>query len=780
MYRMLFNPIGRRRTHSCALRFALAAIVLGLMVGASRAAVTPLFDVLPTDNIFTELIDEGLPLGGNFPDATEPVDAQTHWERNQDIIVGQKSFGRLDIDGNSILNFADLIIGDEGQLAGQTRQGTGYVLITGIGAKYNNDPSILPPGVPANFASTSGTARPDDEGFNLYVGRAGFGELQILGGGHAEIQNLTVIGDMEDSEGTVVVDGFASFLQTGGFEQSGGPIGQTQQMTIGHFGTGRMTISNGGTVLSQVAQGGAAGNDIDATAAVIGGDLFSDDPPEAGGEGFVTVTGPTSRWILLGTLQVGGFQDTGTGAFDVPSGEDAEYDSTVGVGVLNVYDGAQVSILPAIEADPEEDELRLLIGRQGTVNLNGGYVSVGSPGQIDGRQDNIALINDGTIVGGGRIATGVFRNRFFGEIVVNAGQKLLVHATSEFIDPVQDVPPLVNWGLIEVIGTPEARAEIEFERALSTTEGGPVQPFINAALETQPAVGRGVGQITVANATLRFRSGLSNQGKLAFTAGDNLIVGPVVNNAAIPADMIPAGEIAVAGNETTVVFEDAFVNNGIFEIFPNASLVLFVNNFTQTASGTSLFTLGGRPNSGEEVGFASVLGDILLDGGLSVELFAGSSGPFNPMAGDQYQIMGTAGMVMGQFNQQLLPALPPGLFWTIDYTAGVTLQIVDGTMIMGADFNGDGVVDALDFAIWFANVGITMGASPAQGDADGDGDVDGDDFLIWQQQLPPGAGSGAIVADGHSLPGTVPEPTALALLVSGGMMGLALRRRRAA
>jgi T5SS/PEP-CTERM-associated repeat protein len=741
--------------------------------------VTPLFDVLPTDDIFTELIDEGLPLGGNFPDATEPVDAQTHWERNTDIIVGQKSFGRLDIDGNSILNFADLIIGDEGDLGGQTRQGTGFVLITGIGAKYNNDPNILPPGVPANFGSTAATARPDDEGFNLYVGRAGFGTLEILGGGHAEIQNLTVIGDMENSEGELLVDGFASFLQTGGFEESGGPIGQTQQMTIGRLGSGKMTISAGGTVLSQVAQAGAASNDIDATAAVIGGELFSDDIPEAGGVGIVTVTGPTSRWILLGTLQVGGFHDTGSGAFEVPSGEDAQYDDTIGVGTLNVYDGALVTIRPAIDADPEEDELRLLIGRKGTVNLNGGYINIGSPGQVDGRQDNIALVNDGVIIGGGRIDTGLFRNRFFGEIRVNAGQKLLVHATSEFINPMQDLAPMINWGLIEVIGTPEARAEIEFERALTTTEGGPVQPFLNAALDTQPLIGRGVGQITVANATLRFRSGLSNQGKLSFTAGDNLIVGPVVNNAAIPADMIPAGEIAVAGNNTTVTFEDEFVNNGLFDVFPNASLVLFVNNFTQGAFGTSLFTLGGRP-SGEEVGFASVLGDIILDGGLTVDLFAGSSGAFNPMADDQYQIMATLGLVSGKFNQLDLPLLPPGLFWTIDYAGGVTLMVVDGTMIIGADFNGDGIIDNADFAIWFANVGITMGASPAQGDADGDGDVDGDDFLIWQHSVPPGAGSGAIVASGQNLPGTVPEPTALVLLVSGGMIGLALRRRRAA
>jgi hypothetical protein len=94
---------------------------------------------------------------------------------------------------------------------------------------------------------------------------------------------------------------------------------------------------------------------------------------------------------------------------------------------------------------------------------------------------------------------------------------------------------------------------------------------------------------------------------------------------------------------------------------------------------------------------------------------------------------------------------------------------------MGPDFNGDGVVNALDLAIWQANVGITIGASVLQGDADGDGDVDGDDFLIWQSNLGPypGAGSGT----GTGL-GAAPEPTGLALLLVGGLFATAVRRQR--
>ena len=97
---------------------------------------------------------------------------------------------------------------------------------------------------------------------------------------------------------------------------------------------------------------------------------------------------------------------------------------------------------------------------------------------------------------------------------------------------------------------------------------------------------------------------------------------------------------------------------------------------------------------------------------------------------------------------------------------------------MGADFNGDGIVDGLDLAIWLMNVGITQGASGAQGDADGDGDVDVDDFLIWQRRQGMPFGSGTVVGGGQNLAGAVPEPTSFLLVASAGLFGLTHRRRR--
>jgi hypothetical protein len=71
-----------------------------------------------------------------------------------------------------------------------------------------------------------------------------------------------------------------------------------------------------------------------------------------------------------------------------------------------------------------------------------------------------------------------------------------------------------------------------------------------------------------------------------------------------------------------------------------------------------------------------------------------------------------------------------------------------------ADFNGDGLVDIQDLALWKGNVGKSSGATLNEGDADGDGDIDGSDFLVWQRQS----------TGGSTVSAVVPEPATFALL----------------
>ena len=87
-------------------------------------------------------------------------------------------------------------------------------------------------------------------------------------------------------------------------------------------------------------------------------------------------------------------------------------------------------------------------------------------------------------------------------------------------------------------------------------------------------------------------------------------------------------------------------------------------------------------------------------------------------------------------------------------------------VVNDADFDDDSDVDGNDFLIWQRGLGV--GTDNATGDANDSGVVDAADLAIWQSQF----GTSAVAAAG-----AVPEPTAVALLLSGALAGLGLRRR---
>jgi hypothetical protein len=82
------------------------------------------------------------------------------------------------------------------------------------------------------------------------------------------------------------------------------------------------------------------------------------------------------------------------------------------------------------------------------------------------------------------------------------------------------------------------------------------------------------------------------------------------------------------------------------------------------------------------------------------------------------------------------------------------------------DFDGNGLVNGDDFAIWQMNFPTASDAMLGDGDADADGDVDGADFVVWQTNFslaPPTT--------------IVPEPHSWVIVVItvGGL--LAIRKR---
>ena len=79
------------------------------------------------------------------------------------------------------------------------------------------------------------------------------------------------------------------------------------------------------------------------------------------------------------------------------------------------------------------------------------------------------------------------------------------------------------------------------------------------------------------------------------------------------------------------------------------------------------------------------------------------------------------------------------------------------------DYNGNGVVDAADYALWRKNDGLTGGATKAQGDGNGDGNVNSLDYDYWRARFgnPPGSGSGQLASTTNA----VPEPSTVAMLL---------------
>jgi hypothetical protein len=86
------------------------------------------------------------------------------------------------------------------------------------------------------------------------------------------------------------------------------------------------------------------------------------------------------------------------------------------------------------------------------------------------------------------------------------------------------------------------------------------------------------------------------------------------------------------------------------------------------------------------------------------------------------------------------------------------------------DYNGDGNVDANDFAVWRSTFGSTTDASA---DGNRDGVVDSRDYVIWRKNVPT-----AGAATTTSRPVSVPEPAAMALVMTGlVVLTFAFRRR---
>jgi len=262
----------------------------------------------------------------------------------------------------------------------------------------------------------------------------------------------------------------------------------------------------------------------------------------------------------------------------------------------------------------------------------------------------------------------------------------------------------------------------------------------------------GVTGVSNPSESLLITGTVSNRGTIESLGGEMEFQSPVTNDREIVArdttlyfraGLINNGSLSIGGN--TELHGNINSAGGIFVLSDSESLI--VGDLVFTASAVLGLTIG------EDAGTLDVTGSAMLtDAIITLDYSAGIAS----QPGDTYQIFQANGGITGTFSPI---AAADGRLWDISLSGTDTLiaTALGVALPTGADFNGDGFVNALDLTIWRDNYPIAAGAPKELGDADGDGDVDGADFMKIQRDL------GVLPVPPISAATSVPEPSTLAL-----------------
>ena len=404
---------------------------------------------------------------------------------------------------------------------------------------------------------------------------------------------------------------------------------------------------------------------------------------------------------------------------------------------------------------------------------NAGKIDLGTAGlRIAGG----TLANTGLVRGSGTIDNALV-NSADGEVRVSPGQRLeMTHAGAQ-----------ENTGRIDVVGTTTQLAEIEFDGELT-----------NAA---------STGNIVARHAILRFNDGLTNQGTVGISVGTSDIYGDIDNQS--------GGTIAVKGN-SIVTFWDDLTNNGTVEVSSGSTAVYF-GTVTGVASftGSGMTVLEGGLSPGNSPGAMNFVGDVVLGSSSTtlMELAGTDAGQYDQLIARSAQIAGSLNLqpidgyvspvVRGESDNFVLVLagsrvnhfpnvtydgaalsadfgpdgsgsfrdhVGDGLFRNVTYTP--TEVQFNNLLALHGDADGNRTVDITDFEQFL--VGFTGPTSDwTTGDFNLDNVVDITDFSI--NFLPSFAATdGGTYGPGHS----IPEPSTLLLIGTGGLMLVCLGWRR--
>jgi autotransporter-associated beta strand protein/T5SS/PEP-CTERM-associated repeat protein len=684
---------------------------------------------------FTMAATRGIDLTGG---GTIEVDAAKTLTLSTSLIL---STGTVNKTGAGALAAPNLSIGTSG---------SSELLVTGGALDVGNSSVVGFGSAVSSNATLSGQGTTWTTG-TFQIGALGSGTLAIV-----DSATLTVAANSRIGDGTATVRGPGSTWNTGGsldigsgrncalFIEDQALVGVAGLFSIGSFGTVNLS---GGTLrlndYSRAASGAfnfnsgmiqLAGDRAIGTDAAIQ-DLFGANATVTAGKN-LTVEGTANVLTTLtldgGTLSVGTLENNGEFSF---------LSGTLAI----TQAGASINT-------------PFVTGNLSTININANNISLGVAGSFFGFNHQGALnvgANAVTLNSAGYARLGVLTSLTGGAI--NASNGIAFAAGSN----------LLGRGAVNARIAGDAGSVIEANGALALGDAASPAGFNSAgelrtrehtvtlrsgaqvSLGNLTTLGSGASPGTL-NATngvvVDFGEAITGFGTVSCTnaLAKRTIVNGIAQGNSVAQPLTFTGYVKGVGTFNNVSFGGTF-SPGL------SPTILTVGNISLSATNTLIIELGGvTPGSQHDQIQAS--GALALGGTLTVSLVNG----FNAAAGNSFDILDWAAL-SGTFSEIRLPALAGPLAWNTSglYTTGM-LSVV--SPFLEADFNENGVVNALDLSLWKAGFGTPVGATHMQGDANGDEDVDGADFLVWQRQLgsdPADAATAVIPEPGSFLLGIV-------------------------
>jgi T5SS/PEP-CTERM-associated repeat protein len=518
---------------------------------------------------------------------------------------------------------------------------------------------------------------------SLLVGHWGTGTLTIANGGQVINSAAAHVGSEAGSDGSVTVDG----------------AGSVWRFTSGH---GKLHIGSGGVGRVSVSRGG----EIDGASEIVLGRF-------AGGNGTLTVTGEGSNAYTSGALRVG-HEGVGTLRIENRGGVTVHNDVFIGGNAATadgtvIVTGAGSEFPSNLNITPTGRPGNLSVGGLGRGSLtieNGGHVLVtgnttiasASPAAIMVSGAGSTWTNAGSVWidsgGGGSGSASVTA----GGAVTSTGVYLSSASSNNFIVVDGTGSTWTNTGVF----------------------------YISVPLVIAP----GTGTLTVSNGGVVSATFGLQIGPLGTLTGDGTIIADVSNDGVVAPGTSP-GALRVTGS------------------------------YEQSASGKLKIEIGS-PTSFDAL---EATGSMALGGALEVSLIGG----YVPSGTRSFDILDWTGTLSGSFASLQLPTLGGSLVWNTSqlYTTGELS--VTGPAGLPGDYNQNGTVDAADFVVWRKGLGT---------------DYTHEDYDVWRSHFSQTSGSSA-ARYGHrgSGPGAsaepllagVPEPRTMSICLTA-MFAMRFRR----